>query len=90
MQTDISQTGRSQQRVTHGMNKNIRVRVSKETFFKRNGNAAQNKFSSFDQPMNVISRADAHLPPQYPVKTDLKNVHISYNESHNNIKFVRQ
>ncbi len=53
MPANITQRSCTQQRIAQGMQQYIRVRMAKQSFFIRNGNAADNKIAPGGQLVNI-------------------------------------
>jgi hypothetical protein len=56
----VSKTGRTQQRIAHGMEQNICIGMAQKSLVKRDGHAPKNQPAPLHQPVNVVSGTDSH------------------------------
>lgn len=61
MLSDISKSRRSEKRVHYGMEKHVRVRMSKKTFLIRDVNSADYQLSSLCKTVHIISHSYSHV-----------------------------
>ena len=58
--SDVSEFCRAHNGVDNRMNKNIGVRMSVKSLFKRNFNSAENKFSARREAVRIVAYARSH------------------------------